>query len=250
MRKLWLTSLVAFLALTASVSVRAEEKDLRAIIDKSMKARGGEEKLAKFKAATWKGKGKFHGLGEALEYTGEWAVFPPGRSRNSIALEFGGQQIQRTQVVNGDKGWVKLGGVLEEMDKEALAEEKANAHATAVTSLIILKDKEYKLAPLGEAKVRDRPVIGIRVSHKDRRDVSLFFDKENGLLLKSETRVKDVMSGQEFNQEMLFGDYKEVDGLKHAMKLTINRDGKTFIEAEWIDFKGHESLDEGIFAKP
>jgi hypothetical protein len=251
MRRMLLASVVASLALSAAVSVRADDaKELQAVIDKAIKARGGADKLAKFKAATWKGKGKFYGLGDAVEYTGEWAIFPPSRSRNTIDLDFGGMKVQRTAVVNGDKGWVKLNDMLQEMDKDQLAEVRDQLYLNTVTSLIALKDKAYQLSSLEEAKVDDRPAVGVKVSHKDRPDVSLFFDKESGLPLKSEVRLKDGMSGQEYAQEMLYGDYKEVDGLKHAMKITIKRDGKLYIEAEWSDFKQHDSLDDGLFGKP
>ena len=250
MRKMLLTSLVFALLLGAAGSVRADDKDLQALIDKGIQTRGGADKLARFKAATWKGKGKFYGLGEGLDYTGEWAVFPPSKTRNMIELEFGGQKIQRTAVVNGDKGWIKLNDMLQEMDKDALAEARDQTYIATVVALLPLKDKAYQLSPLGEAKVGDRPAVGIKVTHKDRPDVNLYLDKENGLVLKSEARIKDAMTGQEFNQEMLYGDYKEVDGIKHAMKVTIKRDGKLFVEAEWSDFKQHDSLDDSMFGKP
>jgi hypothetical protein len=245
-----LAALVASLALVAAVAARADDKETQAVIDKAIKARGGADKLAKFKAATWKGKGKFYGLGDAIDYTGEWAIVPPAKSRNTLDLDFGGMKIQRVGVFNGDKGWIKLNDMLQEMDKDQLAEARDQNYVGFVTSLVPLKDKEYKLSSTGEAKVGDRPAVGIKVSHKDRPDIALFFDKDSGLLLKSEARLKDGMSGQEYAQEMLYGDYKEVDGLKHAMKITIKRDGKQYVEAEWSDFKQHETLDDGLFGKP
>jgi hypothetical protein len=231
--------------------VRADEQaDLRAVIEKGITARGGADNLGKYKAATWKGKGKFYGLGDALDYTGDWSVQYPGQNRTVIEFEFNGMKFQRIGVVNGDKGWVKLNDNLEEMDKEALAEEKAQSYAGLVSNLLVLRDKNYQLAALGDAKVGDRPVVGICVSHKDRRDVSLFLDKETGLVLRSETRIKNMQTGQEETQEIVYGDYREVKGVKHAMKLTIKRDGRLFIEAEWSDYKPVEKLDDSVFAKP
>lgn len=247
---------MAFLAFVVGLVVSTapvfadEQADLRALIEKGIKARGDADKLARNKAQQWKGKGKFHGLGEAIDFSGEWAVQLPGQTRNRLEMDFNGAKFERVSVVNGDKGWIKLNGNLEEMDKDQLTEEKAQAHVGLVASLLPLRDKSFQLASLGEAKVGDRPAVGVRVSQKNQRDVSLFFDKETGLLLKSETRVKDPQSGQEATQELLYGDYRAVDDVKHPMKVTIKRDGKPFVEVEWTDFKAQEKLDDGTFAKP
>src|SRR5437764_1190135 len=83
----------------------------------------------------------------------------------------------------------------------------------------------------GEANLAKRPARGVTVSSKGRRDVNLYFDKVSGLLVKSECRVEDD-NGQEVTEETLLDDYKEVQGTKQAMKLTIKRDGNLYLECE------------------
>jgi hypothetical protein len=51
--------------------------------------------------------------------------------------------------------------------------------------LPMMKSGVYALH-LGDVKVGDKPALGIGVSHKNHKDVSLFFDKETGLPAKSE----------------------------------------------------------------
>src|SRR5262249_46129118 len=101
--------LAAVLVVAASGAARADDPaDLRKVIDKAIKAMGGEEKLAKFKAETFKMKGKFYGTGEAVDYTGEWQVQPPDKIRVQVDGEVGGMKVTFfTQVVNGDKVWQK-----------------------------------------------------------------------------------------------------------------------------------------------
>lgn len=249
MRRTWVISAVCCLVFGVA-PLRGDDKDLRAVIDKAIKARGGAEALAKLPASTWKAKGKAHVLGQEIDFTGEWAIQPPGQSRVIFEFEFAGQKIQRIQVVNGDKGWVKLNESLEEMDKEALTEAKEAAHVGQVINLLVLADKAYQLSSLGEAKVNGRNAIGIKVAHKSHRDVNVYFDKENGLLVKTATRIKDVQSGMEFNQETVHDDYKEVQGVKQPMKVTIKRDNAPFVEAANSDFKLHEKLADNLFNKP
>lgn len=232
--------------------VRAQEDaKSRAVVDRAIKAHGGLDKLTKLKASASKEKGKFHGLGDAVDFTGESAVQLPDRIRNEVKTQFGGQQVSFIQILNGDKGWVKFGEMTTEMNKEALAEAKEQMNAGNISHLAVLTNKDYKLAPLGEVKVGDHTAIGIRVERKGYRDVSLFFDKENYLLLKMETRGKDFMQGgAEFTSTNLYGDYKKVEGIMVPYKITIQRDGKAFVEAEVTEVKVSEKLDDSVFGKP
>jgi hypothetical protein len=136
-----------------------------------------------------------------------------------------------------------------DMDKDKLMEEKESSYGRWVANVMPLKDKAFTLAPLGETKVDKTDAIGIKVSHKGYRDINLFFDKKTHLLLKSETRVKDD-SGKEVTQEAYFSDYKDVEGIKHATKIVIKRDGAEFLEGETTDFKLVEKLDNSEFEKP
>ena len=224
--------------------------EMKALIAKAVKVHGAE-KLAKLNAATWKLKGKFFGMGEAIEYTGEWSVQPPGQQRVQLDMNINGMQITLLRVVNGAEGWQSFNNMTQEMDKESLAEEKEQLYAQRITTLVGLEDKALTLAPLGEIKVGDREAVGVRVSHKDHRDVSLYFDKKSGLLVKSERQIKDVQGGgQLVNQEVFSSDYRETDGVQHAMKILIKRDGKDFVTGEVTEHKLHEKLDNSVFAKP
>ncbi|MCA1693366.1 MAG: hypothetical protein LC749_00795, partial [Actinobacteria bacterium] len=57
MRRLFGAALVAVSAATCGMA-RADEQEAKAVIDKAIKALGGEEKLVKAEAATWKAHGR------------------------------------------------------------------------------------------------------------------------------------------------------------------------------------------------
>ncbi|TMQ33295.1 MAG: hypothetical protein E6K70_13850, partial [Planctomycetota bacterium] len=64
--------LVTVVASGLSGSARADDaKDPQAILDKAIKALGGEEKLSKVKAASWKGKGTINFGGNEMEFTSQ-----------------------------------------------------------------------------------------------------------------------------------------------------------------------------------
>jgi hypothetical protein len=242
--------LVLGLLLSGVARVQADNPpEVKSILDKAIKAMGGEEKLTKFKAATWKGKGKINLMGTEIEFTAEGAAQPLTQSRGRSEADFNGMKFERLQVVNGDKGWISMMGNVEEMPEDQLAAAKEDLFAGWVARLVPLKDAAFKLVPLAEIKVGDRPAVGIKVSHKDHKDISLYFDKEKGLLLKVQRRAKD-MTGQEVNQETFFTDYKEDNGLQHAHKHKTKQDGNDFLEIQFSEYKPVEKLDESTFAKP
>src|SRR5262249_50730396 len=161
-----------------------------------------------------------------------------------IDADFNGQKIPVIQILNRDKGWAKIGDMLMDMTEEQVKEAQEGAHESWIATLVPLKDKAYTLSSLGEVKIENRPALGFRVSGKDHRDVNLYFDKDNFLLLKSEMRIKDEDSKMELNQETYFSDFKEVGGLKEPMKFVIKKDGKPFLEAEVEEVRRQEKVDD------
>jgi hypothetical protein len=249
MRK-WVLVLVA--ASVAWGPAHADERsDAVAVLDKAIKAAGGEERLAKVKAATWKGKGKYFGVGGGVDVSGEWALQGPDHFRADLQMVYNEAKLHQVRVLNGDKGWIKGNDAeAEAMGAEALAEERKQAAAQwAVLVLLPLKDPAVTLAPAGEAKVGDKPAVVIRATPKDGREVRLYFDKDAGLLLEVEAQVKDPR-GKEVKQEVFYDDYKETDGVKRAMKVRIDREGKPFVELELSESKPLEKLDDKTFEKP
>jgi hypothetical protein len=224
--------------------------DARALVEKAVKAHGGQDKLEKFAAATVAFKGKVHVMGQAVDVAGEVLTQGDDRLKVDLQVEVDGQKFRVVNVLAGDKGWMRLGDDTKEMDKDQLAEGREQAYAGWVATLAPLADKGFTLATVGEMKVDGKPTLGVKVSRKDRRDVDLYFDKETGLLAKSETRVKDEGSGQEVTEETFYAGYKEVQGTKHAMAFVVKRDGKPFLEGEATEVTLAEKLDATAFAKP
>ena len=115
-------------------------------------------------------------------------------------------------------------------------------------------DQQFNRQPTEEVlrwaweRFGDRAAIGISVTHKDRKDISIYFDKDNGLPLKTEIRLTDP-ANKEITVEYLYSDYKDFDGIKHPGKVTIKADGKEFT-MELSELKAEETLDDSLFDKP
>jgi hypothetical protein len=234
------------------MSTCAEEPiDTKAVIAKALKAHGGEDKLRKYAAAHVKVKGKYYGMGDNDEYTGEYWLQGAKQFRSVLQGEADGEKYTEIRVVNGDKGWIVEDDEIKEMDKDVLTESKEDLYLQWVTGLTPLQDGEFKLDTVGTSKIGDKEVVGIRVIRKGHRDINLYFDAEKGLLLKAEMRVIGVEEdGKEATQETFYEDYRDADGIPYAAKITIKRDAKDYIVEEVTDYQPEKKLDEDLFAKP
>jgi hypothetical protein len=243
---------VALLPAACATAVADDAAAVKALIDKAIKAAGGDDNLAKFIAQSFKVKGKWYGMGDGLDYTGAWDIQRPDKLRLQFDVTAGGMTFTFVRIVNGDKVWSKLNDTTTAIDdKDEVAEAKEGLYVNRLTTLRPLKDKGFTLTLLDEIKVDGKPAVGIHVFHKDHRDVDLYFDKDKGLLVKVETTVKDFMAGgKEFKQETIYSDHKEFNGLQVPMKVVINRDGKKYIETEVTETEPKEKLDASLFDKP
>jgi hypothetical protein len=228
-----------------------EETEVRAVLDRAIAAHGGAEKLARYTAATMKIRGRLHnGQGETCDFSGLTAAVPR-KLRVEVYLNVLGRECKTVHVLNGDRGWVAQNDRVRPLTREQLEEEQEHLHAGVVTHLLNLRDKRYKLSPLGESNLHGRNAVGVRVRHKGRRDVNLYFDRYTGLLLRIECLVKDLESGgREFVVETLYDDYRPVEGVQVAHRFTIRRDGRLYVQSQAVEVKVGEKLDEGLFARP
>ena len=229
---------------------RASDDKAKAIVDKAVNALGGEEKLNSAKAFTWKGKGKINFMGNESDFTLDAAAQGLDHYRGTIDGEFGGQSVKIITVLNGAKGWRKLGDQGGPLEDDRLANEKRTLYLVqAPINLAPLRDKNFKLETAGDEKVGDKPADVLKVTGPDGKEFKMYFDKESGLPVKQAAKVLDFM-GNEVAQETTYADYKDMDGLKKATKLQVKRDGDKFIEQEIVEFKIVDKLDPKTFDEP
>lgn len=245
-----LASVVVLFA--GSGSVHAADDDPKVILAKAVKAHGGEEFLLKNVAGRSQNKGKMNipGAGE-VEFTQTVAYMIPNKFRDSLELSIGGQSIKILTVMNGDTLSITA------MDKEVPVTDdikKAIKNATEVMSMSrlapLLKGKDYELSLFGEAKVDDKPAIGVRVTSKSKKEVTFFFDKKTNLMLKMEHRTTGPDGTGEVAEERIVLEYgKTKDGIPVPKKVQVKHDGKTFIEAESSEVEYLEKIDDSEFKK-
>lgn len=237
--------------LVGAAGARADnEAEARAVLDRAIKAVGGEAKVALLRSVTWKSKGTFEADGQQNPYSDDVAVQGFDRYRGSVQVELNGQTITGLLVTSGDQGWIHINGQTQDATKQVIAVRKDLFFALRLAQMLLpLKDKEYRLSHLGELPINGRPTVGIRGTRQGQPDVNLFFDKDSGLPVKSESRYKGL-DGQEHSIEYFLSDHKDADGVKHFMKVVVHLDGNKVFEAEVTELKPQEKLEASLFDKP
>jgi hypothetical protein len=241
--------LALVLVSSPGASARGADNDANAVLDKAIKAIGGEARLHKAKGIAWKARGKSFNDGNENTFTNETTVQGLGQLRMEYEEEIDGNLVKGVTVLNEDRGWRKNGGDLRRLDGDRLANQKRNLYLLVVPiTLVPLKGKAFKIEPAGEEKVGDKPTVVLKITGPDGKDFNLYFDKNSGLLVKLVVRMG--AQGREFTQETTFGDYKDFDGIKKATKIERRRDGQKVLEQEITEFKVLDRLAPETFAEP
>ncbi len=240
--------LAAGLLLGPAGQGRAAEDAARALVTRAIKAHGYKKNDLQ-KAVQIKSKGKIALMG-GIDFTQEVSIQRPNKFKDVMELTINGMKITQTTVYDGKQLWVSAGGQTVELKDKYIEAVKDVIAMMKVMELAFLQDKGLKLAPLGEAKVGDRPAVGVQVSGKAFKDINLYFDKKTGLVVKVERRTVDPMSGNEITEERIVTEYQKLDGRQVAKKVVVNRDGKKFIDVEVTQIEFVDKIEDGEFAKP
>lgn len=206
----WLVACTMFCALAALGSVRAEEEP-RAVIDRAMKAVGGEAKLMQGKAVLLKVKGTIHAPEGSYPFTAVVHSQLPGQYKHDMVYDKGNLKVAQIQVYQNDNLSIRVDNQVLNLDAQLRDALLKGRYAESLTGLTMLKDRDVTLTSVGQAPVEKKPALGIKVTAKDRPDVQMLFDKETGLLVKTEHKQMDPRTRQEVVQEMLYDDYRELD---------------------------------------
>jgi hypothetical protein len=231
----------------AAGPVRAGDREAAlGVIDRAIKAHGGEAGLAKAAVASRTESGFNLQGGQEVPFTSQVVHSLPDRVRLAVVLD---KKFPFLLVLDGDKGWQQAGGSMTvELPGSRLKEMREEAYVWWLATLAPLKKDLFTLAPVPDARVDGQPAAGVKVSCPGHADTRLYFDKRSGLLVKIARRVPEA--GVPVDKEYLYSDYKEFDGVKLPAKEVMTINGKKWSERTASAVKFLSRPDKKAFAKP
>ncbi len=246
MRRLLGAVLATILLLVVGSSSHAGDSDAKSILDKAITALGGAEKLTKIEAFSMKAKGTVVIDGKESDTTSE-VIY---KGLDHFRRDFGNDQFHGVIVVDGDKGWRKLGDNSSTINRAGVANEKRNVYLLVIPiTLVPVEGSGFKFETAGEEKIGDRPAFILKVTGPDAKDFTLSFDKESGLPVKLVAKVMGLR-GQQVTIESTYGEYKDFGGIKKATRIQTKRDGEKNQDIEVTEFKVLDKVDPDAFAEP
>lgn len=228
----------------------ATAADPRLIVEKAIKAHGGQERLSRINAVHTKAKGTVR-IGVDVPFTWDITWQAPNRFKMAADLTAGEATVKLLQGFDGVHGWGSANGLIAPLAGKKLEELQAQTDLRRVLTLHpLLADRSFKLADLGEAMVNSRPARGVGINSAGERDIKLYFDTGSGLLVKLERLVLDEGKMEEVPQEEFFHDYKDIDGVKTAMKEVWLRAGEKVADLSYTEVSYPRKIDDRAFAQP
>ena len=251
MQRFHVALLVSVVVSGSGHMVSADEKGARAILDKAIKALGGEDKLTKIEAVAWKCKGKMIiGDNQEHEFTSQTIAQGFDRFRSELKVDgVVGRQLRMRSVLNRDKVWLSVGGMALHPD-HALAGMKRSAYLALIPVTVVpLKGPGFKVQAAGEEQVEGEPALVIKVTCPDGSDMAISFNKNSGRPVKAAGKVF-ALDGRDVVQETTYGAYRNLGGIHVATRLEVKIDGKPYRRQELTEFKILDKVEPSTFSTP
>jgi hypothetical protein len=247
MRPRLVAMMTAVLFFSVAWCGRAQDDEVRGLLDRAIRAMGGVERIQKYQAGRVKAKGKIEVMGANVDFSQDMGYQLPDKFRQSMQIEVNGMQLTINTIYDGKKYGMDINGQKLPADDKLRDILRDSAYQMQVGRLVLLREKGFELTTLGEVQVNGKPALGIRIVKKDRPDVNIYLDKETSLPAKIENRTRDFATGQEVTEERIILEYKTEDGNPIPKRVEVMRDGKKFMEVEVLETRYLEKIDDSEF---
>ena len=240
----------AILLASPGLNAWAEDPKPEEIIDRAIKAHGGDEKLKGLTQFTYKSRTTFVN-GPSWNY--DYVVDAPLRYRSQGRTGVGAMPATLV-VIDDTQGWFKTGGAettpyppvfLNSMKRYTIP-------YLGPRSILKLRDRQKNtqchFSTTGDCTIDGHPAVGLRMKLQDGPQETWYFDKETGVLLKEEYSTKRF-EGEDTMRSTTYEDYKSFEGFPMACKSATYQDGKLTSTWELVELKVGSPGPEA-FAKP
>ena len=204
------------LILLALSPANCRAQDPEKIIDQYVKAAGGSKALSKIRTMTLEGTFTNAADGKAGTYTLDTKL--PNRYYSELVI--GDKNF--IEAYNGKSAWhqVASGELATLVGPEGMQLEAAGQYHNS--RLLNLKKNKVGVALTGHAQVRGRDALQIELTTPTGVKRQVFFDPQTHLIVKEAGTVGGV------DEEVLYDDYRTVDGVKLPYKIELHRGSDTY----------------------
>ncbi len=232
----------------ATVSTAAPSVD--EILNKYFVAIGGKAAADQIRSCVLKGT-TTTAIGQTVPYEAETAT--PDKGHESFAIQDetgrcgGDSRCEYARVINGQQGWLKSGGGVQELMGEQFGDQKLSFPMFAILKL---KDQYSDFRVAGREQINDAQVYVVNATRLDGKSERLYFDVETGLLRRRVGYLRTLIAT--IPQQTDYENYRAVDGVKLPFKITTSYvdPGSRPIVREFTEIKLNVPTPDAKFEKP
>ncbi|MGC1414859.1 MAG: hypothetical protein WA817_06245 [Candidatus Acidiferrum sp.] len=208
-----------FLPLAFSIAIFSpglQAQDPAKIVSEYVKASGGSKALSKIRTETLEGAFSSPADGKPSTYT--FSLKLPNRYYSEFVL--GDKPL--IEAYNGKSAWHETpsGELSTLLGQQGQQLEAASLYYNS--RLLHLKKNKLAVAFIGHAQVRGKDALQLELTTPTGVKRQLFFDPQSHLLVKESAPVAGL------DQEILYDDYRFVDGAKLPYKIELHRGTDTY----------------------
>jgi predicted Zn-dependent peptidase/outer membrane lipoprotein-sorting protein len=182
--------------------------------------------------------------GAKIGMTQKFLVAYPDKARVAMQTPMG----EQTMILNGDQGWMSVGGQTQPMPAPVLEQQKLQRYHDVNFLLRYSDDADFEAVAGEEQEVDGTACRVVAVTYGGK--TSRMWIDADGIIHKFSYQGPNPMSGAEGTFEIYLSDYKEVDGMMVPYTQLINFDGQELATATIESFEINPSIDEATFAGP
>lgn len=217
-------------------------EDAKSIIEKMIDASGGRQALEGIKDTTISGEMEILQMG----MNGSMTMHHKEPNKFRQDMEIMGMVI--TNAFDGEVAWMinPQTGSVEEMSGEMLEESRKGALEFGNSA--VLYPEKYGITNTLQGKEtidgNEYFIVAQKFANDDTN--TLYIDAETYLLHAIKQRSYD-MAGSTVDQELIFSDYKKVEGIMFAHTMTVFQNGEEFGILTVSEIKFNSGLEDSLF---
>jgi len=215
-----ITAVVLGILLITLTGMASAEMTVEEIVAANIEAKGGEEAWNALETARMTGK---MGMGGGAAGSIEMPFSVEFKAPDKVRLEFTMQGMTAVQAFDGEVGWSVM-PFMGKTEPEEMAEDQVKQLKDQADFKGVLFDYETKghtVELVGKEEVDGTPAYKLKVTRADGDIDVLYLDEEYFVEFKTESTRE--IQGNEIVAAVVYGDYKEVDGMlfAHSMEMSF-----------------------------
>ncbi len=218
----------------------------RAILDRAIRAKGGEPALRAIKTIVMTGTMLVAAPKPITAQTTSYIEYPD-RFRLDAGLPAG----EVTQVYAAGDAWMKDQAGVHDVPPPGRENLAASVSRDIIALLLGAADGRLKLdVAAGQGEALSRPADILRVSGPSVPPVDLFVDRASGTIVGKRYTVQQPGSIGKVPTEEWYSDYRSVGGVQVAYRTVVRRGEATILDQTLTDFRPNAPIEASLFTRP